>query len=51
MIIKDKGKTFCLKIRIFVPQNKFMNREMLYNDLSGFFSYALFLVKVQKDFY
>ena len=36
-----------MKIRIFVPQNKFMNREMLYNDLSGFLAMH-FPCKVQK---
>ena len=32
---------------IFVPQNKFMNREKLYNDLSGFLAMH-FPCKVQK---
>ena len=49
MIIKVQ-QNFCLKIRIFVPQNKFMNREMLYNDLSGFLVYALSLQSAE-DFY
>ena len=35
MIIKDKGKTL-FENTYLCPANKFMNREMLYNDLSGF---------------
>ena len=45
--ISSKVIRMWASLRIFVPQNKFMNREMLYNDLSGFLAMH-FPCKVQK---